>query len=113
MSDAMADAMADATSDAIDESFVPVRSRHAYVVELDGEAVVLDERANRLHLLNHTATLIWNCLDGVVDVRGLATEIGDVLDLPVATVLTDTVAVVRDLGEQGLLEGVEPAPEHR
>ena len=94
--------------DVIDEGFVPVRSHDAYVVELDGEAVVLDERANRLHLLNHTATLIWNCLDGTVDVRGLAVEIGDVLDLPVEGVLTDTLAVVRDLGAEGLLDGIEP-----
>jgi hypothetical protein len=85
-----------------------VRSHDAYVVELDGEAVVLDERANRLHLLNHTATLIWNCLDGSVDVRGLAAEIGDVLDLPVEGVLIDTLAVVRDLGAEGLLDGIEP-----
>jgi hypothetical protein len=96
------------SNDAIDESFVPVRSPDAYVVELDGEAVVLDEHANRLHLLNHTATLIWNCLDGEVDVRGLALEIVEVLGLPVETVLADTLAVVRDLGAEGLLEGVEP-----
>ena len=95
----------------IDESFVPVRSPDAFVVELDGEAVVLDERANRLHLLNHTATLIWNCLDGEVDVRELAREIGDALELPVDTVLADTLAVVRDLGTEGLLDGIEPLEE--
>jgi hypothetical protein len=76
-------------------------------VELDGEAVVLDELANRLHLLNRTATLIWNCLDGLVDVRGLALEIGEVLDLPVEQVLADTVAVVQELGAEGLLDGIE------
>ena len=97
--------------DAIDEAFVPVRSPDAYVVELDGEAVVLDERANRLHLLNHTATLVWNCLDGEIDVRGLALEIGEVLELSIDTVLVDTLAVVRDLGAEGLLEGVEPVSE--
>jgi hypothetical protein len=97
--------------DTLGEEFVPVRSPDAYVVELDGEAVVLDERANRLHLLNHTATLIWNCLDGVVDVRGLALEIGDETGLPVDQVLTDTLAVVRDLGAEGLLDGVEPIEE--
>lgn len=91
----------------LDERSVPVRSRHAYVEELDGEAVVLDEQANRLHLLNHTATLIWNCLDGVVDVRGLALEIGEVLELPVEQVSADTLAVLRELGAEGLLEGID------
>ena len=61
-----------------------------------------------LHLLNHTATLIWNCLDGAVDIGGLAREIGEVLGLPVETVLVDTLAVIRELGDEGLLDGVEP-----
>jgi hypothetical protein len=99
------------SSDTLDGEFVPVRSPDAYVIELDGEAVVLDERANRLHLLNHTATVIWNCLDGVVDVRGLALDIGEVLGLPIHQVLADTLTVVRDLGAEGLLDGVEPVEE--
>jgi len=94
---------------AITASFVPSRSARAFAVELDGEAVVLDEIANRLHLLNHTATLVWNCLDGDVDVRGLAGEIAEALDLPSEQVLAETLAVVRQLGDEGLLEGVEPA----
>ena len=105
----MSDGMA--RPDSIDEAFVPARSMSAYVVELDGEAVVLDEAANRLHLLNRTATLIWNCLDGEVDIRGLAAEIGEILDLPQREVLTDTLAVIRDLGAEGLLEGVAPESE--
>jgi hypothetical protein len=92
----------------VDETFVPAQSPHTFVVELDGEAVVLDEDANRIHLLNHTATLIWNCLDGDIDVRGLAMEIGEVLGLPFEQVLADTLAVVRDLGDEGLLDGVRP-----
>jgi hypothetical protein len=95
----------------IDEQFVAARSADAYVVELDGEAVVLDERANRLHLLNHTATLVWNCLDGEVDLQRLAEEIGDVLELPVDQVLTETLAVVRELDAEGLLDGSDPAGE--
>jgi len=93
----------------ITESFVASRSSAAFMVELDGEAVVLDEVANRLHLLNHTATLVWNCLDGDVDVRGLAGEIAEVLDLPREQVLAETLAVVRQLGDERLLEGVPPA----
>ena len=91
--------------ESISETTVPARSPSTFVVELDGEAVVLDEAANRLHLLNHTATLVWNCLDGSVDVRGLAGEIAEVLELPYERVLSETIAVVRDLGSQGLLDG--------
>jgi hypothetical protein len=93
----------------ITETSVPSRSADAFVVELEGEAVVLDEQANRLHLLNRTATLVWNCLDGEVDVAGLAREISEVLGLPFEQVLADTLSVVTDLAAEGLLDGF-PAP---
>jgi hypothetical protein len=89
------------------ETYVAARSPSTFAVELDGEAVVLDETANRLHLLNRTATLVWNCLDGEIDVRGLAAEIADVMDLPGEQVLADTLAVVNDLATEGLLRGFE------
>ena len=89
---------------------MPSRAPDTFVVELDGEAVVLDEQANRLHLLNRTATLVWNCLDGEVDVAGLAREISEVLELPFEQVLAETLSVVTDLAVEGLLDGF-PAPE--
>jgi hypothetical protein len=101
----------DSAAAAITATSVPVRSAAAFVVELDGEAVVLDEAANRLHLLNRTATLVWNCLDGDVDVSGLAQEIADVIELPYERVFEETIAVVRDLGSQGLLEGFASVDE--
>ena len=72
-----------------------------YTVEIDGEAVLLDERENRLHHLNHTATLLWACFDGRATVRDLAVEISDELDTPYETVLDDTLAIVRHLGAEG------------
>jgi len=97
-------------SPSITETSVASRSANAFVVELDGEAVVLDEQANRLHLLNRTATLVWNCLDGEVDVAGLAREISEALELPFEQVLAETLSVVTDLAAEGLLEGFS-APE--
>ena len=51
--------MSDVRSSDIDDGFAPTRAPSAYTVELDGEAVLYDEVADRLHLLNHTATLLW------------------------------------------------------
>jgi hypothetical protein len=90
----------------VDADFAPARAAHVYTVEVDGEAVLLDEDANRLHHLNHTATLLWACFDGRTPIRQLASEISDVLKLPTDHVTVDTLAVVRDLGAEGLLEGV-------
>ena len=68
--------------------------------------MLLDEDANRLHHLNHTAALLWACFDGHAPVREIASEICDELDLPYETVLADTLRVVQELGREGLLEGV-------
>jgi len=100
--------MADVSPDQIDEDFAPARARDAYTVEIDGEAVLLDERENRLHLLNHTASLVWACFDGRAAVHDLAVEISEELDTPYETVLDDVLAIVRHLGDEGLLDGVRP-----
>jgi hypothetical protein len=93
--------VADAAS--VDGRFVPVRSRDVYTVEIDGEAVLLDERENRLHLLNHSATLVWQCFDGDVTVEGLARELSEELGAPYEPLLGETLTVVRDLADEGLL----------
>jgi Coenzyme PQQ synthesis protein D (PqqD) len=91
---------------AIGADFVPTRAHSVYTVEIDGEAVLLEEVANRLHHLNHTATLLWACFDGHASAGELAAEICEELGLPYETVLADTVAVLRELGSEGLLDGV-------
>jgi hypothetical protein len=92
--------------DSLDRDFVPVRGTWVHTVEIDGEAVLLDEDENRLHHLNHTAALLWSCFDGQAAVGQLAAEIADELDLPLDAVLDDTLRVVRELGREGLLLGV-------
>jgi hypothetical protein len=92
--------------DAIDAGFAPERSVDAYAVFLDGEAVILDERLDRLHLLNHTATLLWQLFDGDASLTELAAELSDELGVDRTTVLADLVAITRHLGVEGLLEGV-------
>ena len=92
----------------IGAGFSPARSADAYAVVLDGEAVVLDERLDRLHLLNHTATLLWQLFDGAVTLAELAAELGDELQLDTDVVLEDLVTIARHLGDEGLLDGVVP-----
>jgi hypothetical protein len=40
----------------------------------------------------------------------IATDLSAELDVPFATVLADTVVVIGELGDQGLLAGVDPDP---
>ena len=94
----------------VDEGFVPVPSSSVHTVEIDGEAVLLDQAAERLHHLNATATLVWACLDGRASVGHIATDVGAELGVAYDTVLADTVTLIRHLGDEGLLDAVEPVP---
>src|SRR3954447_25560570 len=100
--------MPDVVPTEIDVSFAPKQARCVYTVEIDGEAVLLDESVNRLHLLNSTATLLWRLFDGEASIGELARELSEELPAPYEAVLNDTLDVVRDLGAEGLLDGVAP-----
>lgn len=97
----------------IGSSFVPRRIAASYTVELDGEAVVLDEARNRLHHLNATAALVWRCFDGVGTIEEIAHDLAAAFDLPAETVRDDVLALTRELAACGLLAGVEPSEDGR
>lgn len=84
----------------------PRRAAPVHTVVLDGEAVLLDQQENRLHLLNHTATLAWQLFDGEATLHELARDISAELGVDREAVLADLVGVTRSLGAEGLLEGV-------
>lgn len=97
--------MADRTT--LDGNTAPARALTVYTVELDGEAVLLDEQRDRLHLLNHTATLLWSLYDGATTLADLAIQIADELGVDRQLVLDDLVATSRHFDGEGLLEGHE------
>src|SRR3954451_7019273 len=95
--------MADVPPSVIGANFAPARHGTVFTVELDGESVLLDEDRNRLHHLNHTATLLWLLFDGETSLDQLADELSAELGVPKGTVLADALAVTRHLGDEGLL----------
>jgi len=74
------------------------------VVELDGEAVVYDERTGDLHHLNPTATVVFGLLDGSATGRELARDLADAYDQPFEQVLEQVQALVRGFRKAKLLE---------
>jgi hypothetical protein len=94
----------------IGPGFVPVRAASAYTVELDGEAIVLDEAQNRLHLLNASATVVWTCCDGHGTIAEIADDVAATVGLAATQVTHELVALARDLGAEGLLDGVVADP---
>jgi hypothetical protein len=92
--------------DAIDADFVATQHAAVTGVEIDGEAVLYHADAGTVHVLNPTATLLWKCLDGELDLGGLAADVADVFEADLATVLADVLDTVRAFGRQGLLDSV-------
>ena len=75
-------------------------------VDVEDEAIVVDETRGALHLLNSTGALVWRCLDGVSSLDEICADIAEVLGMPLATVEADV-----DLLAQRLLdEGVAATP---
>lgn len=91
----------------------PARAAHVAWVELDGEAVLYDEETEALHVLNPTATVVWSVLDGEVSLAELAGELAEAYGLEIDEVTGQVVDLTRQLGGQGLLDGIaraEPEP---
>lgn len=94
----------------VDESFVPIPATALYVVEIDGESVLLDEARDRLHVLNATGTIVWMCFDGQASIADIVTDIADVIGVPRDIVLSDALELTRHLGTEGLLDNVVADP---
>src|SRR5262249_55412047 len=91
----------------IDERFVARRAGTAHTVEVDGEAVLLND--GRLHLLNATGTLVWACFDGEGTIAEIASDVSAGVGAPDEPVSDDPRAAPRDPGPGGLLAEVAPA----
>lgn len=90
----------------IDAGLVPLPSPEVASIELDGETVLYHEGTRTTHVLSPVATVVWSCFDGSVSLGELAGELAEAYGAPRATVEGDVVALARELGAQGLLEGV-------
>jgi thiol-disulfide isomerase/thioredoxin len=97
--------------DDIDLAFVAQVVPELEVADLGDERVVLGG-TTQLVVLNPTAALIFQFLDGEATLGELVDDFTEALDVDRSVVEADVLAFARDLGANGLLEGVElPRPE--
>ena len=75
------------------------------MVELDGEAVVYDERSGELHHLNTTATLVFDLCDGTASVKELSADLAEAFQVPPDEVERQVRALLRRFRKAGLLDG--------
>lgn len=73
--------------------------------ELDGEAVIYDERSGELHHLNPTATIIFSLCDGATTVREMSGEIAGAFGVPADEVERQVRTLLRQFRKAGLLNG--------
>ncbi|MGH2728941.1 MAG: PqqD family peptide modification chaperone [Actinomycetota bacterium] len=90
----------------IDASYVPVARSDVSIGEHEGETVLIDRGSGGVHLLNPTAALVWQCLDGTGTIAEIVGDIADVFGQGPGEVMGAVLEVVRRFGRQGLLAGV-------
>ena len=97
----------------LDGAFVPTPVPGVVAVDADGEAVLVDEVTDQLHLLNATAALVWACFDGEASIADIAFDVADVLGAPFEQILTDTLGVVAGLVSRGVCYDGRATPPTR
>lgn len=73
--------------------------------ELDGEAVVYDDRTGEVHHLNPTATVIYSLCDGTSTIRKMSSELAGAFAVPADEVERQVRALLRQFRKAGLLDG--------
>jgi len=77
--------------------------------EMDGELMLLDETVDRIHVLNGSATSIWNCLDDPISASAIEQRLGDEYDMGS---VTDAPAVIdrtlKQLTDAGVVTEIAP-----
>ncbi|MGH9152791.1 MAG: PqqD family peptide modification chaperone [Acidimicrobiales bacterium] len=93
----------------MDVSFRPARASAVATVQVDGEAVLLDEATATLHLLEPLAATVWGLFDGETTITELAAELAAAFGERPGVIGADLVAFTTDLAGRGLLQApVEP-----
>lgn len=77
--------------------------------QVDGEALILDRAAGKVHQLNTTAAYIWERCDGTSSLQELAAEFASDFGVDAEAARQDVLKTVRALEGLGLLVGQDAA----
>jgi hypothetical protein len=73
--------------------------------KVNDETLVVDTKTREVHLLNATATRVWELLEAPRTVDDLVGALGREFDAPEATLRDDVASLLADLGAKGLIDG--------
>ena len=77
---------------------------------LNDEALVVDPRTREVHLLNPTATRIWNLLERPQTAEGLSAALAEEYQAPLDTIRAEVRTLLIELSAKGLV-GEAMTPE--
>jgi hypothetical protein len=77
--------------------------------KLEEETIVADPRSREVHLLNETATRVWELLASPLSLDELAEALGDEYDAPVGELRKAVAEIIDAFGVKGLLATSSPA----
>jgi hypothetical protein len=79
-------------------------------VAVKDEAVLYDEATGDLHQLDAIAALVCRFFDGFTSIRDAATELAEAFGEDREVIERDVLEMTRQLGQKGLLVGVQGDP---
>ncbi|MGE5240747.1 MAG: PqqD family protein [Bacteroidota bacterium] len=82
---------------------IPLRRTDLITRLIEGEVVILDREAGKVHQLNPTASCVWNSCDGSSSVGSIAERLAATFDVAPEAALRDVEVLVRELESLGLL----------
>jgi hypothetical protein len=98
----------DLAPEEIEPGFAPCPRDSVVSTRFGDEVLIVDSNTGRMHILNTTAAIAWECFDGDVTLDELAADLADGFHAPLEVVRTDTVEMTRELGRLGLVAGIAP-----
>lgn len=90
--------------------FVPVRRAGLAQLQFGDEVVISCGPFEPCHLLNQTASMVWQCFDGQTDLSTLVDELAEATGLGREVIAAQVVEMTRHVGRAGLLAGIAPSP---
>jgi hypothetical protein len=80
---------------------------------VDGEVIILDVAASRVHRLNPSASYIWDCCDGNHSVPEIAARLAGAHALAPDAVLKDVLKTLAEFDQLGLTADDQSAADPR
>ena len=89
------------------EHMVVEKSDKLIFREIDGEVVIIANDGSHIHMLNETATLIWNCSNKRTSIGQIIANMCEQYNVDEDTASRDVLETIKSLSEKNLIRVCE------